>query len=174
MGARCSGFDCAAVIEGPFVQRRQPTASALNYSSAARTLEPAHRGRRLTLRWLVGCSGTKRRPGLEPPEPGEYPRLGPSWRPVKTPPQEWEEPGKGAPHVTIMHLGRPHTGADTWDVSQHPSVSQGPRSEPSLPYQRRFGRRASTTERKKSQHFSSLLIQFFTWSDLNIYGRRCR
>lgn len=85
---------------------------------------------------------------------------------------EWAGPEKV--RFTVMHLGRPHTGAGTWDVSQHPSVSQGPHRQPSLPYQRVFGRRASTTERKKSQHFNSLLIQFFTWSDLNIYGRRCR
>ena len=63
---------------------------------------------------------------------------------------------------------------DTWDISQHASGPQGPRSELVLPYQRPFGLRVSAREKKKSQHFNSLSIQFFTWRHLNIYRRRCR
>ena len=63
---------------------------------------------------------------------------------------------------------------DTWDISQHASGPQGPRSELVLPYQRPFGLRVSAREKKKSQHFNSLSIQFFTWLHLNIYRRRCR
>lgn len=195
MGARRSSFDCVAVIEGGLCSavRANSVRSKLQLSSQDIKTSPQVRAARSDAVSLCGGSFAAaephvvsecdqlRRPGLcSPAWTSQHLWNIPDWcrpdagRPVKPPQHEWEEPGKGAPHVTRMHLGRPHTGADTWDISQHPSVSQGPHSEPSLPYQRVFGRCASTTERKKSQHFSSLLIQFFTWSNLNIYGRRCR
>lgn len=164
----------AAVVltEGAVCSKLQLSSQDVDAGPQVRAMAPrsAMDERNLTL----SPNGTDRDVQASVLQPG--PPDIPDWcRPDAGGPQhEWEEPGKGAPYATIMHLGRPHTGTGTWDTSQHPSVSQGPHSEPSLPYQRRCGRRAWTTERKKSQHFSSLLIQFFTWSDLNIYGRRCR